>query len=210
MHTISRCFVTVRCNRAPGTDGSIQHHRAISTIQSVRAIRLMQHPECALSLHPAPAYPHYALSSLPCTRAGAPAYISSQRLASGLLSPSQTSTQTEGRRWPCDDHYSHILGAVAGASFFAGEAGAQGGAPAPFPAPLLQERQGKRSWPTASPQLFHGSFHAPRSRGGLPAPKCRGFFGFCSVGIWEENGASYKLKAFVVMAVQVVEVRHDG
>lgn len=208
MHTNSLCFVTVRCNRAQGTDGSIQHHRAISTFQSISAIRLMQHPECALSLYPAPAYPHYALSSLPCTRAGAPAYISSQRLASGLLTPSHTSTQTVGRGWPCDGHNSHILGAVAGASFFAGEAGALGGAPAPFPAPLLQERQGKRSCPTASPQLFHGSFHAPRSRGGLPAPKCRGFFGFCSVGFWEENGASYKLKAFVVMAVQVLEVRH--
>lgn len=208
MHTNSRCFVTVRCNRAPGIDGSIQHHRAISTIQSVCAIRLMQHPECALSLCPAPAYSRYALSSLTCTRAGAPAYISSQRLASGLLSPSHSSTQTVGRSWPCDGHNSHVLRAVAGASFFAGEAGALGGAPAPFPAPLLQERQGKRSWSTVSTQLFHGSFHAHRSRGGLPAPKCRGFFGFCSVGIWEENGANKGLKALVAALAQAVEVRH--
>ena len=208
MHTNSRCFVTVKCNRAPGTDGSIQHHRAITTFQFVCAIRLMQHPECALSLHSAPAYPRYALSSLPCTRAGAPAYISFQRLASGLLSPSHSSTQTMSRSWPCASHNTHIRGTVAGASFFASAAGALGGAPAPFPAPFLQERQGKRSWPTVSPQLFHGSFHAHRSRGGLPTPKCRGFFGFCSVGIWEENGANKGLKALVAALAQVVEVRH--
>lgn len=205
MPTNSRCFVTVKCNRTAAIGDTIQPTRIDISPLSV-AFRLRHQPECVLSL-PSSISP-YALSSLPCTRAGAPAYISSQRLVSGLLSPSHSSTQTVGRSWPCEGNNCHILGAVAGASFFAGEAGALGGAPAPFPAPLLQERQGKRSWPTVSPQSFHGSFHAPRSRGGLPAPKCRGFFGFCSVGIWEENGASYKLKAFVVMAVQVLEVRH--
>ena len=206
MHTNSRCFVTVKCNRTAGIGGAIQPPRAIDISPlAVGAFRLTHQPECILSQA---SIAPYALSSLPCTRAGAPAYISSQRLASGLHSFSHTSTQTASRNWPCDGYNTHIRGTVAGASFYAGAAGAPGGAPAPFPAPLLQERQGKRSWPTVSPQLFHGSFHAHRSRGGLPAPKCRGFFGFCSVGIWEENGANYKLKAFVVMTVQVLEVRH--
>lgn len=197
MPTNLRCFVTVKCNRTTGTDGSLQHYRAIKYLISLGTFRLMQHPECGLSLYPAPVYAPYAFSSLPCTRAGAPAYILSQRLASGLLSPSHTSTQTAGHNWPCDGHNTHILGSVAGASFFAGAASVPGDAPASFPAPLLQERQGKRSWPAVSPKVFHGSFCAHRSRGGLPAPKCQGIFGFCSVGIWEENGASNSLKVFV-------------
>lgn len=208
MPTNSRCFVTVKCNRTTAIGGTIQPARAIDISPLSAASRLRHQSECVLSL-PSSISP-YALSSLPCTRAGAPACISSQRLASGLLSPSHSCTQTVGRSWSCDGNNCHIRGAVAGASFFAGAAGALGGAPAPFPAPLLQERQGKRSWPTVSPQLFHGSFRAHRSRGGLPAPKCRGFFGFCSVGIWEENGASNSLKVFVAALAQVVEVRHDG
>ena len=150
----------------------------------------------------------YAYSSLPCIRAAAPAYTRAQRLTHSHQFPFHPSSQVISREVASGSPCVHHRGPVAGASLFAGAAGAQGGAPAPLPAPLLQGRQGKRSWPTACPVLFHGSFHAPRTRGGLPAPKCRGFFGFCSVGIWEENGASYKLKAFVVMAVQVLEVRH--
>ncbi len=208
MPTNSRCFVTVKCNRTTAIGGTIQPTRAIDISPLSAASRLRHQSECVLSL-PSSISP-YALSSLPCTRAGAPACISSQRLASGLISPSHSSTPTVGRSWPCEGNNCHILGAVAGASFFAGAAGALGGAPAPFPAPLLQERQGKRSWPTARQIVFHGSFHAPRSRGGLPAPKCRGFFGFCSVGFWEENGASNSLKVFVAALAQVLEVRHDG
>lgn len=208
MPTNLRCFVTVKCNRTTAIGGTIQHPRAIDISPLSVAFRLTHQSECVLS--PPSSLSPYAFSSLPCTRAGAPAYISSQRLACSLLPPSHSSTQTAGRSWPCDGHNTHIRGTVAGASFFAGAAGAPGGAPAPFPAPLLQERQGKRSWPTARQIVFHGSFHAPRSRGGLPAPKCRGFFGFCSVGIWEENGASSSLKVFVAALAQVVEVRHDG
>ena len=208
MHTNSRCFVTAKCNRTTGSGGAIQPPRAIDISPlAVGTFILTHQPECVLSL---PFLAPYAFPSLPCTQAGAPAYSSSQRLASVLPSPSHTSTQTGGRNWPCDGHNTRIRGSVAGASLFAGAAGAQGGAPAPLPAPLLQRRQGKRSWPTARPVVFHGSFHAPRSRGGLPAPKCRGFFGFCSVGIWEENGASNSLKVFVAALAQVVEVRHDG
>ena len=152
----------------------------------------------------------YAHSFLPCNLVGAPAYTIVQRPSHkhqySLHPSSQVISREEASGSPCGLH----RGQVAGASLFAGAAGAQGGAPAPLPAPLLQERQGKRSWPTARPIVFHGSFHAPRSRGGLPAPKCRGFFGFCLVGIWEENGASNSLKVFVAALAQVVEVRHDG
>ena len=151
----------------------------------------------------------YAYSSLPCIRAGAPAYTIAQRLTHRHQSSPHPSSQVISRDEASDNPCVFDRGQVAGASVFAGAAGAQGGAPAPLPAPLLQGRQGKRSWPTALPVLFHGSFHAPRSRGGLPAPKCRGFFGFCSVGIWEENGASNSLKVFVAPLAQVVEVRHD-
>ena len=119
-------------------------------------------------------------------------------------------TQTFAHCEPSENLYSLRWSSVAGASFFAGAASVQGGRLPPLPAPLFQERQGKRSWPTARAIVFHGSFHALRSRGGLPTPKCRGFFGFCSVGIWEENGASNSLKVFVAALAQVVEVRHDG
>ena len=152
----------------------------------------------------------YAHSSLPCIRAGAPAYPFSQRLPYRHQSSLHSSSQVISREEASGSSCALQRGQVAGASYVAGAAGAQGGAPAPLPAPLLQERQGKRSRPTARPIVFHGSFHALRSRGGLPAPKCRGFFGFCSVGIWEENGASNSLKVFVAALAQVVEVRHDG
>ena len=135
MPTNSRCFVTVKCNRTTAIGGTIQPTRAIDISPLSAASRLRHQSECVLSL-PSSISP-YALSSLPCTRAGAPACISSQRLASGLLSPSHSSTQTVGRSWPCEGNNCHILGAVAGASFFAGAAGALGGAPAPFPAPLF-------------------------------------------------------------------------
>ena len=163
---------------------------------------------CGCGFHVSVICAPYAHSLLPCIRAGAPAYTIVQRLPhrrqSFLHPSSQVSSREEASGSPCVLH----RGQVAGASYIAGAAGAQGGAPAPLPAPLLQGRQGKRSWPTAHPLVFHGSFPAPRSRGGLPTPKCRGFFGFCSVGFWEENGASNRLKALVVMAVQVLEVRH--
>ena len=135
MPTNSRCFVTVNCNRTTAIGDTIQPTRAIDISPLSVAFRLRHQPECVLSL-PSSISP-YALSSLPCTRAGAPAYISSQRLVSGLLSPSHSSTQTVGRSWPCEGNNCHILGAVAGASFFAGAAGAQESENAPFPAPLF-------------------------------------------------------------------------
>ena len=165
---------------------------------------------CGCGFHVSVICSPYAYSFLPCIRAGAPVYTIVQRLPYRHQSSLHSSSQVISREEASGSSCALQRGQVAGASYVAGAAGAQGGAPAPLPAPLLQERQGKRSWPTARPVVFHGSFHAPRSRGGLPAPKCRGFFGFCSVGIWEENGASNSLKVFVAALAQVVEVRHDG
>ena len=165
---------------------------------------------CGCGFHVSVICSPYAYSFLPCIRAGAPVYTIVQRLPYRHQSSLHSSSQVISREEASGSSCALQRGQVAGASYVAGAAGAQGGAPAPLPAPLLQERQGKRSWPTARPIVFHGSFHALRSRGGLPAPKCRGFFGFCSVGIWEENGASNSLKVFVAALAQVVEVRHDG
>ena len=165
---------------------------------------------CGCGFHVSVICALYAHSSLPCIRAGAPAYPFFQRLPYSIQAYFHPSTQAVSREGASGNLCVLQSGQVAGASYIAGAASAQGGAPAPLPAPLLQRRQGKRSWPTARPVVFHGSFHAPRSRGGLPAPKCRGFFGFCSVGIWEENGANNSLKALVAALVQVVEVGHDG
>lgn len=179
MHTNSRCFVTVKCNRTPGIVGMIQ-----------------------------PSLAPYALSSLPCIRAGAPAYISYQRLASAHISPLHISTLTASRTWPCDGHNTHIRDIVAGASFAVGAADVQGGGLPPLPAPLFQGRQGKRSWLTAHLTLFHGSFCALWSRGRNGRPRCQGFFGLYAVGIWEENGAINMLIVVVAVAVQILEVRH--
>ena len=156
---------------------------------------------CPLRISP------YAFSFLPCIRAGAPAYTFFQRLANGHHSSFHSSPQVVVRQAASDPHDIRFRGVVAGASFFAGEAGAQGSASAPLPAPLSQERQGKRSWPTVSSVVFHGSFHAHRSRPRLRGPKCQGFFGFCSVGFWEENGAINRMKKLVAVALRV-EVRH--
>lgn len=135
MPTNSRRFVTAKCNRTTAIGGTIQPPRAIDISPlSVGAFRLHHQPECSSSLLSLTPYP---LSFRPCIRAGAPAYIASQRSTSGHLSPSHTSLQTVGHNRPCDGHKTHILGTVAGASFFASAAGAQESENAPFPAPLF-------------------------------------------------------------------------
>lgn len=135
MPTNSRRFVTVKCNRTTAIDGTIRHPHAVAISPlSVGAFRLHHQPECASSLL---SFTPYPLPFLPCIQVGAPAYIAPQRFTSGHPSPSHTSTQTEGRNRPSDGYNTHILGTVAGASFFAGAAGAQEGENARFPAPLF-------------------------------------------------------------------------
>ena len=150
----------------------------------------------------------YAHFFLPCILAGAPAYPSIQRQAVRSAAAHRMGTQTFAHCEPSENLYSLRWSSVAGASFFAGAASVQGGRLPPLPAPLFQERQGKRSWPTTRPVVFHGSFCALWSRGRNGRPRCQGFFGFSAVGIWEENGAITVLVAVVTVAVQVLEARH--
>ncbi len=159
-------------------------------------------------LHTTCASAPYAYFSLPCIWAGAPAYPFFQRLTSRSQPFFHPSTLIVDREGTPDSNsrcrYTH----VAGASFSVGAADVQGGGLPPLPAPLFQERQGKRSWSTAHLMLFHGSFCALWSRGRNGRPRCQGFFGFSAVGIWEENGAITVLVAVVTVAVQVLEARH--
>lgn len=152
----------------------------------------------------------YAYFSLPCIRAGAPAYPFFQRLANRCQLFFHPCGSIVGREGAPDSHSSCRHTHVAGASFSVGAADVQGGGLPPLPAPLFRERQGKRSWPTAHSFLFHGSFCALWSRGRNGRPRCQGFFGLFAVGIWDENGAIIVLIAAVAVAIRVVEVRHGN
>ena len=150
----------------------------------------------------------YAYSFLPCILAGAPAYPFYQRLTNRCQLFFHPSTLVVGREGAPDKYNScrHIH--VAGASFSVGAADVQGGGLPPLPAPPLQKRQGKRSWPTAHLTLFHGSFCALWSRGRNGRPRCQGFFGLFAVGNWEENDAINVVLTVVDVRVQVLEGRH--
>lgn len=174
MPTNSRCFVTVKCNRTTAIGGTIQHPRAIDISPLSVAFRLTHQSECVLS--PPSSLSPYAFSSLPCTRAGAPAYISSQRLACSLLPPSHSSTQTAGRSWPCDGHNTHIRGTVAGASFFAGAAGAPGGRTRALPRSPSSRKTGQKVMADCQPPIVSRVLPRPLVEGRVTGPEVSGIF----------------------------------
>ncbi len=156
--------------------------------------------------------PPYAFSFLSCIWAGAPAYALIQRYALGQHDARRLGTHVDVQGHTCGQHDAWWSALVAGASFIAGVAGdLQRGAASPSPRPSFQKRHGKMSWSTADLPSGCGSFLALRVRDGMPAPRGRGFYGFCFLGIWDHSGAAKMMLRAVLRSPEVsvsLEVRH--
>ena len=154
----------------------------------------------------------YAFPFLPCIWAGAPAWALIQRHSCGHSDTRRQGTHTDTQGCGCGHYDGRQPSYGAGASFHAGVAGdLQGGAAFPSPHPSFQKRQGKTSWLAAEWPSGCGSFLGPRARDGTPAPRVRGFCGFCFLGIRDRSGAT-KVKQRAALRIPEVpvplEVRH--
>ena len=161
---------------------------------------------------PASLAPPYAFSFLPCIWAGAPAYAVIQRYVLGQHDARRLGTHTGVQGHACGQHDAWRPKLIAGASFIAGAAGdLQGGAALPSPHPSSQRRQGKTSWSAVGRTSGHGSFLGLELRDGTPAPRVRGFFGFCFLGIRDRSGATKLMLCSALWIPEVsvsLEVRH--
>ena len=147
----------------------------------------------------------YAFSFLPCIWVGAPAYTFIQRDACGPYDACHLGTHTDGQGYGRGQHDAWRPELVAGASFIAGRAGdLQEGAALPSPHPSFQKRQSKMSWSSAGRLVGYGSFLLPWSRVGIPAPRVRGIFGFCFLGIWDRSGGAKLMICMVLRSAQVL------
>ena len=161
---------------------------------------------------PASLAPPYAFSFLPCIWTGAPAYAVIQRYVLGQHDARRLGTHTGSQGCGRGQHDAWRSELVAGASFIAGAAGVfQEGATHLSPHPSFQKRQGKTSWSAAGWPSGCGSFLGPRARDGTPAPRVRGFFGFCFLGIRDRSGAAKMTQGATMGRPEVsvpLEVRH--